>query len=101
LGGGLESFNNGTVALVVATTKTIILGMTIDGSTTASRSAVRRERGRLFTVSGPTVTLLTGGTCTVRASQAGNSIYAAAPDVDRSFLIFDHFLFLPLARRIS
>jgi hypothetical protein len=52
-------------------------------------------------VSGTTVTLLTGGTCTVRASQAGNATYGAAPDVDRSFTIFDHFLFLPLTRRAS
>ena len=38
-------------------------------------------------VSGSTVTILTPGTCTVRASQAGNSDYNAAADVDRSFQI--------------
>jgi hypothetical protein len=34
-----------------------------------------------------TVTILAAGTCTVRASQAGNSNYNAADDVDRSFQI--------------
>ncbi len=39
------------------------------------------------TVSGTNVTLLTGGTCSLRASQAGNSSYLAAATVDRSFTI--------------
>jgi Domain of unknown function (DUF1906)/Domain of unknown function (DUF4214) len=39
------------------------------------------------TVSGGTVSLLATGTCTIRASQAGNATYAAAPNVDRSFQI--------------
>ena len=34
---------------------------------------------------GTTITLLAEGTCTVRADQAGNTIYNAAPSVDRSF----------------
>ena len=36
---------------------------------------------------GGTVSLLSVGTCTVRADQAGNGTYAAAPSVDRSFAI--------------
>jgi hypothetical protein len=39
------------------------------------------------TVSGTTVTLLTVGTCTIVASQAGNATYAAAPSVSRSFTV--------------
>ena len=39
------------------------------------------------TVSGTTVTLVAAGPCTVRASQAGNSNYAAATPVDQSFQI--------------
>ena len=39
------------------------------------------------TVSGGTVTLVTSGTCTIRASQSGNSSYNAAPNVDRSFTV--------------
>jgi trimeric autotransporter adhesin len=36
---------------------------------------------------GATVTIVTVGTCTIRASQVGNTNYAAAPDVDRGFTI--------------
>ncbi len=38
-------------------------------------------------VSGNTVTLLVAGTCTIRANQAGNAFYAAAPQVTQSFRI--------------
>ncbi len=50
-------------------------------------------------VGGDLVTLLHTGTCTVRASQAGNATYAAAPDVDRSFLVTGWSLYLPLVIR--
>jgi thermitase len=36
---------------------------------------------------GKTITLLAPGTCTVRASQAGDTIYGPAPVVSRSFLV--------------
>jgi hypothetical protein len=39
------------------------------------------------TVNGVTVTIIAAGTCTVRASQAGNASFAAAPPADRSFSI--------------
>ena len=39
------------------------------------------------TISGSTVTLTGAGTVTVRASQAGDDVYSAAPDVDRSFTV--------------
>jgi hypothetical protein len=39
------------------------------------------------TVSGSTVTLVSTGTCTIRASQGGNSNYSAATPVDRSFTV--------------
>ena len=39
------------------------------------------------TVSGNTVTLVTAGTCTIVASQAGNSNYSAATNVPQSFTI--------------
>lgn len=38
-------------------------------------------------VSGAKVTLLTVGACTIRASQLGDTTYAAAPDVEQSFNI--------------
>ncbi|WP_133155208.1 S8 family peptidase [Kinneretia aquatilis] len=39
------------------------------------------------TVSGSSLTLVAGGTCTVVASQAGSSVFAAAPSVSRSFTV--------------
>lgn len=39
------------------------------------------------TVSGSTVHLVSTGTCTIRASQGGNSDYNAAPNVDQSFTV--------------
>lgn len=39
------------------------------------------------TVSGSTVTIVAAGTCTIRASQPGDSNWLAAPDVDRSFAV--------------
>ena len=38
-------------------------------------------------VSGTTVTLTASGTCTIMASQPGNAVYDAAPDVARSFTV--------------
>lgn len=39
------------------------------------------------TVSGNTVDIISVGTCTIRASQAGNGTFEAAPNVDQSFSI--------------
>ena len=41
----------------------------------------------LCTVSGSTVTGVSAGTCTIRASQPGNALWNAAPDVERSFAV--------------
>jgi hypothetical protein len=41
----------------------------------------------LCTIAGNTVTLVGVGTCTIRAAQAGNPSYAAAPNVDQSFSV--------------
>jgi hypothetical protein len=38
-------------------------------------------------VNGATITLIKAGTCTVKASQAGNSIYKAAPKVSQTFTV--------------
>ncbi len=45
------------------------------------------QTGSICTVAGNTVSLVAAGTCTVRASQAGNGNYAAASNVDQSFVI--------------
>ncbi len=39
------------------------------------------------TVAGSTVVLLEGGTCTIKATQAGNADYDAAAAVSRSFQV--------------
>ena len=39
------------------------------------------------TVTGTTITVLTTGTCTINANQAGNDTYAAATQVQKSFVI--------------
>jgi hypothetical protein len=41
----------------------------------------------ICTVSGTTVTFVTIGSCTIRASQAGNANFAAAPDVEHTFAV--------------
>jgi hypothetical protein len=41
----------------------------------------------VVTVSGTNVTIVGAGTATIRASQAGDANYSAAPDVDRSFTV--------------
>src|SRR5450755_1755592 len=38
-------------------------------------------------VSGSTVTLVSAGTCTIQASQAGNAAFAPAPSVSQSFAV--------------
>jgi hypothetical protein len=39
------------------------------------------------TASGATVTLVAQGTCTIRATQTGNALFAAATPVDQSFTV--------------
>jgi streptogramin lyase len=41
----------------------------------------------ICTISGPTASLFAGGTCTIQANQAGNSVYAVAPTVTQSFTV--------------
>ncbi len=52
------------------------------------------------TISNNLVTLLTAGTCTLRASQAGDATYTAAPNIDRSFTVKPVYrLYLPVILR--
>ena len=64
------------------------------GSFTASSSAdsgltvsLASSTGSVCSVTGSTVSLLAAGTCTLTASQAGNSNYDAATNVERSFSV--------------
>ncbi|MGZ5508842.1 MAG: MBG domain-containing protein, partial [Limisphaerales bacterium] len=60
---------------------------TVSATGGASGNAVTfsSQTPSVCSVSGNTVTILSAGACTIRASQAGNSNYNAAPDVDRPF----------------
>jgi hypothetical protein len=50
--------------------------------------SVTSQSSSVCSVSGNLVTLLGGGLCTLRATQGGNSIYAPAPNVDKSFTVY-------------
>jgi hypothetical protein len=60
---------------------------TVSATGGASGNAVTfgSQTPTVCSVSGSTLTILAAGTCTVRASQAGDANYDAAPDIDRSF----------------
>jgi hypothetical protein len=67
-----------TVLTSVGLSATASSGLTVSyASTTPS----------VCTVSGTTASLLTSGTCTIHATQAGNTIYSAAPAVNQSFTV--------------
>ena len=63
-------------ALTVAATASSGLPVTFTSGTTP-----------VCTVSGTSVTFVATGTCTIRADQAGNASYNAAPQVSRSFTV--------------
>jgi polyvinyl alcohol dehydrogenase (cytochrome) len=74
--GALSSHAFGSAPFPVIATASS--GVTVSfASTTAS----------VCTVSGTTVTLVATGTCTIRATQAGNAIWAAATPVNQSFQV--------------
>ena len=65
-----------------------------DGAVCGQRDGVFGAGGELrsddagcVTVSGATVTLVSVGTCTIQATQAGNANYAAATPVNQSFQV--------------
>jgi GH18 family chitinase len=67
-----------TVGTPLSLVATATSGLTVSfASTTTS----------VCTVSGTTATFLTGGTCSITASQAGNATYAAATPVTQSFTV--------------
>ena len=74
--GALSNQPIGTAPFTVSATASS--GLTVSfASTTTS----------VCTVSGTTVTLVSTGTCTIRATQAGNTNYAAATPVNQSFQV--------------
>jgi hypothetical protein len=71
---GNQTLISGTVSLTASATSTLAVSFT---STTQS----------VCTVSGNTVSLLTTGPCSITASQAGNTVFAAAAPVSNSFAV--------------
>jgi hypothetical protein len=74
--GALSSEPYGTAPFTVSATASSDLSVSFASSTTS-----------VCTVSGDTVTLVEGGTCTIKATQAGNVDYDAAASVSQSFLV--------------
>src|SRR5580698_5398643 len=73
----LSSKVYGAVPFTVSATATSTLGVSFNSSTTLS----------VCTVTGNTVTIVSGGTCTVQATQTGNTNYSAATPVSQSFTV--------------
>jgi len=59
------------------------------GATASSglKVSFKSQTNPVCRVSGTTVTLVAGGTCTIDAAQAGNADYTAAAPVDQSFQV--------------
>jgi hypothetical protein len=74
--GALSNQTFGTPPFTVVATASSGLAVTLKSETT-----------KVCTVSGTTVTLIAVGACTIRATQAGNSDYTAAPVVSQSFQV--------------
>ena len=62
--------------LTLSATATSGLGVTFTSTTTG-----------VCMVSGTTATFIASGTCTIDANQVGNNVYAAAPQVQQSFIV--------------
>jgi IPT/TIG domain-containing protein len=67
-----------TVGTPLALSATASSGLTVSFTSTTTS---------VCTVSGTTATFIASGTCTIDANQAGNSTYAAAPQVQQSFTV--------------
>ena len=95
VGGVSSSFGSTTVknsqTISFATLGNKTLG-TADFNISASASSglpvsFNSQTSSVCTVTGSLVHLVTAGTCTIRASQAGDATYSAAANVDRSFTV--------------
>jgi len=73
---GLSSITLGDAAPTLSATASSNLTVSYISATTS-----------VCTVTGTTITVLTMGTCTINANQAGNGTYAAAAQVQKSFVI--------------
>jgi hypothetical protein len=96
-GQSFDSFDTAAETLTFATPSDQTLGAT-DFTVAASASSglavsfASQTTGVCTTsgTNGSTVHLVARGTCTLRASQAGDASYNAAPDADRSFFVYQN-----------
>lgn len=79
-----QAITFGSLADKILTDGTVTLGATASSGLTVSYSSSTIS---VCTVSGSTVSLISTGTCSITASQAGNATYAAATDVVQSFSV--------------
>lgn len=88
-GGSVQSLTAQTITYAQPTDEVLTAGTKIVAPTADSNLPVTLTSGTtgVCTVSSFTITLVAAGTCTTTASQAGNSTYAAATPVVRSFQI--------------
>lgn len=77
-----QTITFGALPDVAITVGTVSVSATASSGLTVSFTS---DTPAVCTVSGTTVTLVTVGTCSIRASQAGDGEYAAADDVVQSF----------------
>jgi hypothetical protein len=80
---------NQTITFAAIANTTLGTPLTLTGITATSGLAVAMTSATttICTVSGFTVTLVATGTCTLRANQAGNASFNAAPQISQSFTV--------------
>jgi Regulator of chromosome condensation (RCC1) repeat len=80
---------NQTITFAAIANTTLGTSLTLTGITATSGLPVTMTSATttICTVSGFTVTLVATGTCTLRANQAGNASFNAAPQVSQSFTV--------------
>jgi hypothetical protein len=77
-----------TITFGAIATQTVGTPLTLSASASSTLAVTfASTTSSVCTVSSTTATMLTSGTCTIQATQAGNSTYAAATPVSRSFTV--------------
>jgi hypothetical protein len=77
-----------TITFANSGTQTVATPLTLSASSTSNLTvSFASETTSVCTVSGTIATMVTSGTCTIQATQAGNTDYAAATQVTQSFTV--------------
>lgn len=84
----ITSLTPQTISFANPGTQTIGTPLTLSATATSGLPvSFTSGTPKVCTVSGTTATFVSAGTCTIDANQAGNSTYAAAPQVANSFTV--------------